>query len=72
MIYISAHIFKAVPQLEIDDLSANGERFYLVSIRSYEPNCEIDFYFHDRRLFDEFIAQLKSQAGGERLDGAEG
>jgi hypothetical protein len=61
MIYISVHIFKAVPQIEIDELEASDERFYLVSIRSYEPNCEIDLYFHDKHLYDEFIAALKNE-----------
>jgi hypothetical protein len=61
MIYISVHLFKTVPQIEIEDLEAEGERFHLVSIRSYEPNCEVDFYFHDKHLYDEFVACLKNE-----------
>jgi hypothetical protein len=61
MIYISIHFFKTVPQIEIEDLEAEGERFHLVSIRSHEPNCEVDFYFHDEHLYSEFIAALKNE-----------
>jgi hypothetical protein len=62
MIYISVHFFKKAPRLEIGELGAYDEHVYMVTIYSNEPPYEVNFYFHNKHLFDEFIAQLKSQA----------
>jgi hypothetical protein len=69
--FISVHIFKAVPLISIDELATDDERFYVISIYSAEANCEVALFFHDQRLFDEFVAQLKSQAE-VNVYGAEG
>jgi S-adenosylmethionine hydrolase len=60
VIYISVHIFKEAPQLEIGELAAYDEHVYMVTIHSNEPPYEVNFYFHGRDVFNKFIAQLET------------
>jgi hypothetical protein len=55
------HFFKEAPRLETDELEVYGDHVYVVRISSDEPPYVVNFYFHNKHLYDEFIAALKNE-----------
>jgi hypothetical protein len=61
MVSISMHFHREVPKMVIDEITVEDREIHIVRFHSLEDDCEIEMFFHDQQLFDEFIAQLKSQ-----------
>jgi len=60
-INISMHFHREVPKMVIDEITVENQQIHIIRIHSNEDDCEIRLFFHDQQLFDEFIAQLKSE-----------
>jgi hypothetical protein len=61
MIDISIHFSENVPIVVVDDITVEKRQIHILRIYTLGDGSEIRLFFHDDQLFNEFIAQLKSQ-----------